>query len=444
MIKLTSLVFLFLISLALRAQISNAIFPNNPGQQKRISTSASNQRVTAINKQRLDSIVSSLDKYSYTYDADGNQTLRIRYVRDNGSNSWIPYNKFEDTYDDVGNPILTITSSWDDINNIYVPDYKYESEYDVNKNQTLKITYSWYGNPSSWHPLQKSVNTFGSNGKISSINNYSWSGTVLMPDNYIVFTYNNKKLLVEETQYNMADVIESQKTYTYDSNDNLISETSSHYDYNNNSEMDSGNKYEYTYDSQNNVTRLVESEWNVGIQDWENTSKTENEFDLQNNQTAIIKSDWDAQTNMWMYAYKNVYSYDNAYTITNLIVPGEFDETIKHKLTSFVSYGFVNEDWEPGQEYTLYYTNTTTTGLVNTASNVLKVYPNPANDRVVFTDKTSDAATLELFNQQGSLVYKNGIVMNLPVSVEGLAQGIYFYRISSINAESYNGTLIIE
>jgi hypothetical protein len=443
MIKSTSLVFLFLISLASAAQVSNTVFPNNPNQKK-ISTNK--QRTTTIDKQRLDSIVSSLDKDLYTYDAAGNQIRRIRYEWKNGSNVWIPYNRFEYEYDGGGNEILYEQYGWDDINNVYSPDFRYEREYDVNKNLTSQITYSWYGSPSNWHPLKKSVNTFGSNGKISSIYNYSWAGGVLMADNYVEFTYNNKNLLIEETQYSPSpsDFMQSQTIYTYNANDNLISEISSHYDYNSNSKMDSGSKYEYTYDSQNNVTLLVESKWNAGIDDWEMVYKTENEFDLQNNQTASIQSDWDTQTKIWVYSYKSVYSYDNTYAITDLIIPQEIDERLKHKLISFISYGFDNGDWEQMREYTVYYTSNVTTGIANMTSYVLTVYPNPANDRVVFTNNTSNDATLELFNQQGSLAYKKKIVMNQPVSVEGLAQGIYFYRISSMNAESYNGTLIIE
>lgn len=208
--------------------------------------------------------------------------------------------------------------------------------------------------------------------------------------------------------------------------------------------MDSGNKYEYTYDSQNNATRLVESEWNVGIQDWENTSKTENEFDLQNNQTSTIQSDWDTQTNMWVYAHKNVYSYDLAYVLTDLILPEGFSGSLKNKVTHTLSYSFVNEAWLQATEYTYYYTNTTTTGLVSKASNALTVYPNPAIDKVVFSDKTNNGATLQLFNQQGRLMYNNTIMMDQPVSVEHMIPGIYLYRLSTNGTLNYNGTLIIQ
>ena len=437
MIKSTSLVFLFLISLASTAQISNTIFPNNVNQQKRISTSTSNQRTAAANKQRLDSIVSPFGKYVFMYDAAGNVTFDALYQRNTATDPWIPIFKTEYGYDAAGNTILIIKHFWDDATNVFFPDNKYESEYDVNKNQTSEITYSWNSSNNTWFPAHKFENMVGSNGQISTTHNYYWAGTVLMADNYIEFTYNSKKLLVEEIQYNLADVVQNQKTYTYDTNDNLISTINASGGY-------LGNKSEYTYDSQNNVILSLQSEWSEGVNDWEMVYKTEYEFDLQNNQSAIIQSDWDTQTNMWTYSYKNVYSYDNTYAITDLIMPDQFDETLKHKLTNFVSYNFNDDDWELAQEYTVYYTNVTTIGIANRTSNALTVYPNPANDRVVFTNKTSDAATLELFNQQGRLVYKNAIVMNQPVSVEELIQGIYFYRISGTNYESYNGTLIIE
>lgn len=442
MIKSTSLAVLFLIAFASTAQVSNTIFSNNRSQQRKLSTIVSNQRTATVNKQRLDSIVSPIDKYIYTYDVAGNQIRRVRYEWDNVSKSWIPYNRFEDKYDAVSNAILTEEYAWDDINNVYVQDYKYEREYDLNKNQTSQITYSWYGSPANWHPLQKSVNTFGSNGKISSTYNYSWAESVLMVDNYIEFTYNSKNLLVLENKFIALNTLESKKTYTYNASDNVISEVVIKYDMN--LKMKGGSIHEYTYDAAKNLILESTSEYNTGTQDWQNRDKIEYEFDQENNNTAAIYSDWYAQTNLWVYSYKNVYNFDNAYAITDLISPTEFDEIFKHKLTSFVSYGFVDEDWVQAQDYTVYYTSITATAIGNVDSTLIMVYPNPATDRVVFTNKTSDAATLQLFNQQGTLVLNNAIIMNQPVSIQGMTQGIYFYRISNANAESYNGTLIID
>lgn len=437
MIKSTLLVFLLLISLVSTAQISNTIFSNNLSQKNRTPANTSNQRAAAANKQRLDSIVSLSYKSVFTYDAGNNVILVAGYERANVADSWTSIFKTEYVYDTGGNAILSIKYYWDDVTNVFFPDTKYENAYDVNENLTSEITYSWYN--SNWNPLQKTEYIFGSNGQISSTHQYYWPGSLWVENSYTAFLYNHKNLLAEETHYSPSpsNLIQSQKTYAYDAYDNLISSVNS---------VDGilEYKYEYTYDSKNNATLLLESQWNDGIDDWEVTYKTEYEFDLQNNQTAIIHSDWNTQTNMWVYTSKNQYSYDNSYAITDLIMPFEGDETFKHKVTNYVLYNFVHGDWELEQDYTVYYKTITTTGVTNIAANALKVYPNPASDRVVFTNKTSDASTLELFNQQGMRVYNNSIMMNQPVSVEGMAKGIYFYRITNMNTESYNGTLIIE
>jgi len=436
MIKFTSFTFLFFIALASTAQISNTIFSNNLSQQKSISIS--NQRTAAANKQRLDSIVSQLYKQAYMYDAADNLIFQISYRRSTVLDPFVTTAKVEYQYDAAGNIILQIEYHWDGVGNRFIPAYKHENVYDVNRNLTSDIFYNWDSISATWIQVQKIENIFGSNGLVSNTHNYYWTiSDILVEENYIEFLYNNK-LLVEETQYNLGNVVQNQKTYAYDTNDNLISTTTT------SNEGDLENKSEYTYDSENNVTLSLMSKWNTGIEDWEMKYKTEYEFDLQNNKTISIQSDWDPQKNMWVYTYKSAYSYDNTYGIIDLIIPHQLDGLFIHKLTEIDYYYYDHEEWNEQEERIYYYKDVTTTGIIHSETNVLTVYPNPANDRVVFTNKTSDAATLELFNQQGSLVYNNTIVMNQPVYVESLVQGIYFYRILSSNAESYNGTLIIE
>jgi hypothetical protein len=65
------------------------------------------------------------DKYEYTYDENGNQTLYIGYIWSSESQSFLPGEKYEYTFDDNGKITSTIGSSnWDTGKQHFVTRYK--------------------------------------------------------------------------------------------------------------------------------------------------------------------------------------------------------------------------------------------------------------------------------------------------------------------------------
>tara|TARA_B110000046_G_scaffold169503_1_gene188663 strand:- start:655 stop:1179 length:525 start_codon:yes stop_codon:yes gene_type:complete len=79
-------------------------------------------------------------KREYTYSANGNWTLYIRYNWNTDSDSFVPSLKSEYTYDENGNRTLDIYYDWDTNSQSFVPYYKNGTiTYDENGNWTLYI-----------------------------------------------------------------------------------------------------------------------------------------------------------------------------------------------------------------------------------------------------------------------------------------------------------------
>lgn len=82
--------------------------------------------------------------------------------------------------------------------------------------------------------------------------------------------------------------------------------------------------------------------------------------------------------------------------------------------------------------------NTTTKETINGTVNQLKIYPNPAPDRVFISlnNPTDKKLSLQLFNSIGQLVYRKEINMPgrdemLDIPMRGLARGIYYLKLKS-------------
>ncbi len=74
-------------------------------------------------------------EYEIAYDANGNQTLYVRYNWNSDKNDWVGFNKYECTYDANGNQTLYVRYNWDSDQNDWVGSYKEKYTYDANDNQ---------------------------------------------------------------------------------------------------------------------------------------------------------------------------------------------------------------------------------------------------------------------------------------------------------------------
>ena len=132
-------------------------------------------------------------KYEYSYDENGDQTLYIRYDWNSDSQSFIPNIKYEYSYDENGNQTLYIVYFWDTTTQSFVQNYKQEFTYDENGNQTITIYYTWDTTTQSFIPNNKYEFTYDENGNQTITIYYTWDTTTqsFVPNNKYEYTYND-------------------------------------------------------------------------------------------------------------------------------------------------------------------------------------------------------------------------------------------------------------
>ncbi len=96
-------------------------------------------------KQRLDSVVTENDyKYTFSYDASGNNTEEVTYTWDSTKTQWSPSEKHNYTYDFNKNLIEDSWPYWNDGTNQWTePRGKYIYEYDSNGRKVKETFIAW-------------------------------------------------------------------------------------------------------------------------------------------------------------------------------------------------------------------------------------------------------------------------------------------------------------
>ena len=123
------------------------------------------------------------DKSEYTYDANGNLTVRIYSYWNSGTSQWVNSDLEEYTYDANGNPTVRIYSGWNSETSQWVNSSKYEYTYDANGNPTVEIYSLWNSETSQWENSDKSEYTYDLS--------YGLNDLILPNLNYFVPDYSN-------------------------------------------------------------------------------------------------------------------------------------------------------------------------------------------------------------------------------------------------------------
>jgi hypothetical protein len=81
---------------------------------------------------------------------------------------------------------------------------------------------------------------------------------------------------------------------------------------------------------------------------------------------------------------------------------------------------------------------------VNENSNIVDIYPNPAQSKV-FVDTGNKNVKLEIFNSAGSMIYSKDSFISSWVEIEKYDPGIYIFRITAENSDTIlNKKVVVE
>ena len=190
------------------------------------------------------------------------------------------------------------------------------------------------------------------------------------------------------------------------------------------------------YNSNNIATLLSSYSWNESIHDWVGYGKYEYIYDENDNIINSSNYSWDATRNDWKGNSKRENQYDNAFTLDDLILPVWFSTVnMYNKPVQFLDYLWnpSSNNWIEFQLQTMYYSEVVISKVSNPILNYVKVFPNPATDKI-YIDNVDDFSEYSILNVQGMTV-KSGILnyYSNSISIVELSSGMYFVHLKGEN-----------
>ena len=172
------------------------------------------------------------NKYTRSYNENGDQTLYIRYNWNSDSQSFIPNIKYEYSYDENGNQNLRLGYTWNTDSQSFIPYRKYEYSYDENGYRTIYISYNWSSDSQSFIPNLKDEYTYDDNGNETLYINYDWDieSQSFVPISKNEKSFDNLNRQIIHISYSIDSNSESfipnsKNEFTYDDSGNKISST---------------------------------------------------------------------------------------------------------------------------------------------------------------------------------------------------------------------------
>ncbi len=158
-------------------------------------------------------------KYTYSYDANDDMTLRIR--QDWKNNQWVNRFRYENTYDNNHLRMIGLRSDWNTTTNQWTQSRKYIYTYNNNGELIERILQKKVG--LNWVNDLKYDYTIASNGLRSSNVISKWNGTSWDTTTKYDYSYNSMACLIlreRSTKVGISWEFDAKWDYTYDSNNN--------------------------------------------------------------------------------------------------------------------------------------------------------------------------------------------------------------------------------
>ncbi|HSO88614.1 MAG TPA: T9SS type A sorting domain-containing protein [Draconibacterium sp.] len=350
-------------------------------------------------------------KKDYEYDANDSLTQITTFNIDNTDNSWITESREEYIYES-GKTTYTY----------YLTNYVSDTLRKTNLRETL----------------------YNSNGFIISEIKYyrSASSDSLVGDTKYEYSYHADGIHVFESQYYRFDVAqnkwipqEKMQYPTYDSFGNKTEIVKSIWDVSTEN-WKFFSKLINNYNSNNIATLLSSYSWNESINDWVGYSKYEYIYDENDNLINSSNYSWDAVRNDWKGKSRRENLYDKAFTIDDLILPVWISTVnIYNKPLQFLDYSWNpnSNNWIEFQLKTMYYSDVVISKVSVPVLSDVKVYPNPATDKI-YIDNLDDFKEYSILNSQGMTV-KSGILNDYSntISIVEFSPGLYFVHLKGEN-----------
>ncbi len=316
--------------------------------------------------------------------------------------------------------------------NIYGLPNKNSYKYAYNTKGKFETVYHYAFVSGKWYLSEKLVYLYNDNGILSEIIYFDGGPDYFSQLGFFKFTYNDVGQLIEfKPVLSHNGSFCEQTLYEWNSNGNLISEVHKDFVY------DTKDKAEYFYDNDGDKVKSkyytdINSAWVLSSSSKEYTYIDLKYADLINNQIPGLNMN-------------NPNEFGSLAFVTD-ISNAAFFEPIELKVNKLISeVAFYNGSTLT--EMTKYYysdiTKGGTTGVNKLNIADIKVYPNPATDKITFTwNQNYDRLNLKLFQVTGACVLDREISAQENVSVKNLQNGMYLYKLTIGNQTIKSGKLV--
>jgi len=333
----------------------------------------------------------SREKVTYSYNSMGSVILNNVYYFQNGN--WIEKNRSEWTYNSQGTMIEYQAS--DTVGGTL--SVKFRNVYTIDALQRTKEIVSQNQVSNNWENQNRTVYYFTGNSTLfDSAYSYNWniSNSVWTPSSKSLYKYNAQGLETEYLQYNLVTNKPQQKTVR-----------------------------EYTPFDKELYSEYYQ--WNNNTNQWYLSFKYTNAYDTKNRETESIFYLGSSSGLQFGGKTDFMYSADSSYV-------------------QYLGSTWVNNGWQPNEEYTYYFEQRqTASAVIDMQAGNLKAFPNPMSSHSVieFEAHANDEATIQIYDCTGRQVYlqkhhttagRNVIVWNaVDDSGAVLPNGTYIIRVSS-------------
>lgn len=359
---------------------------------------------------------------SISHNVNGKRT-KYHSQRDTATSNLSNYYKVDYTYDSHSNITSYFQNMWNGTawRSSYGQLYSYNTE-----NQLIgQITLGPDTLGTGWDSLMKWQNvTYNTQGDLLGFSTQTWNGNDW--DNYSRFieTINNGHRVAEERQiWNNTQWVGNYKDYiAYDNNDNIITFIHTVWNSGTNN-WDTAQRHNYTYDAAGHYTGFTLQNYVNG--GWVDSAKEVYTYsgDVM---VTLLQSIWNADSNAFINAAKNTYTY-NSY----------------NQCTTLDMFVWDGTQWGAGAYTTGYFKFTyetfddTPNGINNVIANKdFQVYPNPASNQLTVKMQQSVMNQVRIVDMSGRIVFEtkeNIAASKVNVATDHLTDGIYLLQIRSGN-----------
>lgn len=457
-----------------------ALFSSSENRQKLRSEVKSASTILL----QLDSITSP-DNYrvEYSYDGEGKVILETQYVYNPETSAYGLGMKVEFSYDENMYLIERLRQQWNPLADGWENQALDEFEFDNDGNELLSQSSFWSVTADGWIATQRKEQTFDEEGRLAERVDFAEEagpGSALAPQFKITYTYDGSGLTAE-TITEIRDENEPgveiwiplrQSLYSYENGlqDTVFINAWSADD----EEWRISQIRTFEYDGELEILSLNEA-WNPIEEVWTGTGKiereyttsgletttahytmdeagwrpvftTENIFGAGDNAEQINLYTWSENLQELFLSSSAQYSFDLGYEIDELAIPHAYQNTprIKNKpeslsLTGYFPGGVIASQIDDDFHYSAFSSLSTS----NTEDPALRLYPNPASDFInISSENQTSRARLELFDLQGRQLMDKVTRTNEQISITGIPQGLYIYRLNGGSEINHTGKLI--